>query len=412
MSYPSLTEITRNPPSTRGQVEKNWMFFSSRQNNFIHYDMGPNTRTFAKLLGGGLTTVNLTDEYEYPCIAAFPGHRAVGSWHQATNSLRLVLCNRHDGDCRQTDENTVYFAIIHHKIRGLMGLPARYERYFMVWSAVAPFSMLGLSSSPILLANETANGFTTEENWADDPDHLADIAAGGEGKGDWARFTYTVSIAYAWGRQNDDPQDKNIGYLDDDVILGVGIDDEDCNYGIAKPRDFLQCLRACPGRSPTPIEVENMVVDIERHDPEEEEKSAPEPEAAEDEEGDEAMEKTDSTNDEATEKETLGRTGAASSADEADVDTLAGALSTTTVSRTTGTSSMRKPRPVDAEEDEGPTAVPIGAPRPAISEVVTMIPADAGTVDLDASAPRADQPPPMVGAVEAERAAARQRAEQ
>lgn len=428
MSYPSLTEITRNPPSTRGQVEKNWMFFSSRQNNFIHYDMGPDNRAFAKLLGGGLTTVNLTDEYELPCIASYPGMKAVGSWHQATNSLRLVLCNRNDKDCEQNDENTVFFAIIHHKIRGLMGLPARYERYFMVWSAVPPFSMLGISKHPILMANETANGFSAEENWQDDPEHQAMVDAGGEGKGEWARFTYTVSMAYAWGRRLDESQDKNTGYLDDEVIIGVGVDDEDCTYAISTPRDFLQCLRACPGRSSTPVEVAtHWSLRVGEKSSGKEEAAKPDVMLAGDlargdldEEAAEAIavEPTEVTTLETSILPSLANNAAAataaattSSTDAAD-DATSISSNTSTLSATVATSSSVSATSVTSatttNEAEGgaPTAIPVGAPQPTTSETVNMVPADADNVDLDATAPSGDAPPPLVGSEAANKAAA------
>lgn len=255
MSYPSLTELTRNPPDTRGPIEKNWMFFSSRQSSFIHYDIAPARRTFAKLLGGGLTTVNLTDPMELSCINAVANQKKVGSWHQSTNSLRLILCDRSDETCIPNVENTVFFSMIHHKIKGHYGLPIRYERYFIVWSATPPFSMLGMSQHAMLMANETATGWSEEENWADDDDNRRRLAKGEKGKPMFAVFTYTVSIGYAWGRANDTSQDKNLGYLDDEVVVGVGIDDGAQMYSRVKARDLLQCLRACPGRAAAPMKV-------------------------------------------------------------------------------------------------------------------------------------------------------------
>ena len=264
MSYPSLTEITRNPRNTRGSIEKNWMMFGSeKQGSFVHYDFSPTKRTFAKLLGGGITTVNLTDPYEMPCIGADnkPSLDGTdGTWHQGTNSLELVLCDRADPNCAPTSQNSVFFAIIHHKHKNAMSLPLRYERYVAVWSATPPFSMLGISQHPILLANETANGFSADENWAGDPEHEALVAQGKPGKTNWAIFTYTVSIAWAWGRAMDKPQDKNIGYLDDEVILGIGVDDKAMVFTRITARELLQCLRACPGRADHPLSQEGDIV--------------------------------------------------------------------------------------------------------------------------------------------------------
>ena len=255
MSYSTLTELTRNPASDRYPIEKNWMmFFPSGSSSFVHYEMSQKTgRTFAKLLGGGLTTTNLTDPLEISCLPETLENQTDvslkdASWHQATNSLRLILCNRFDTECAAKAETTVFFAIIHRKHSNLLKLPLRYERYAMVWSATPPFSMLGISKYPIQLANETANGWTAEENWDDEPQAL------GDDKHMWPKtFTYTVSIAYAWGRPNDEAEDKNLGYLDDEVILGIGIDDEGQGYSIVKVRSLLQCLRACPGRAEVDI---------------------------------------------------------------------------------------------------------------------------------------------------------------
>jgi len=254
MSYPSLTELTRNPPRSRDVIEKNWMFFSSRQGSYIHYDMSIKKRTFAKLLGGGLTTVNLTDPFEQPCLVeASDGKSDKGSWHQGTNSLRLILCDRHDENCRPNVDNEIFFSLVHRKHKGMLGLPLRYERYFIVWSAAPPFSMLAVSRHPILMANETASGWDPGENWEDDEEHQNLVANGKKGKENGARFTYTVSLAWASGRAFDQPSDKNVGYLDDEVILGIGVDDAAQVYARVLAKDLLQCLRSCPGRGSSPL---------------------------------------------------------------------------------------------------------------------------------------------------------------
>ena len=173
-----------------------------------------------------------------------------GSWHQGTNSLKLILCDRSDKGCKPRPENTVFWSLIHHKHKNYYALPLRYERYFIVWSSTPPYQMLAMSKLPVILANETVSGWDLEESWDDDPEQQRMLNEGQEGKGEFAVFTYTPSIAYSWGRFEDQPQDKNIGYLDDEVILGVGIDDMAQGYARAKAKDLLQCLRACPGRAP------------------------------------------------------------------------------------------------------------------------------------------------------------------
>ena len=242
------------------------LFFTSSGESYIHYDLSnprkaDQGRTFAKLIGNGFTTPNLTDPLEVPCLyntdsTETDEAKKGGTWHQATNSLRLVPCKREDSQCNASGANTVFFAIIHHKFPNSLGLPLRYERYFMVWSAVPPFSLIGVSKHPILMANETASGWTPSQNW-DDDDTNARIVHDTKtrrnatepygGKDNWAYFTYTVSMAYAWGRsKNDEVEDKNIGYLDDEVVLGIGVEDKGQVFARVRAGDLVQCLRACP----------------------------------------------------------------------------------------------------------------------------------------------------------------------
>ncbi|KAE8450273.1 hypothetical protein EG329_006701 [Mollisiaceae sp. DMI_Dod_QoI] len=251
MSYPTLTEITRNPPWTRRSYEKNWVMFSpSPSTSYIQYDLNSTTRTFAQLIGSGLTTPNMTDPFEKPCLMDPTAEELANgnlmadasTLHQATPALKLILCERSDLTCIRASPEMVFFAAIQRKHVNGYGLPVRYERSFVVWSATAPFNMLAVSQHPILFANETSRGWTAEEIWDDLPEALA------AGRGEFGRFTYTTTIAYAWGREESDIREKGVGYLDDEVILSVGIDDEGGLYGKVKVSELLQCLRICPGR--------------------------------------------------------------------------------------------------------------------------------------------------------------------
>lgn len=310
-SYPTLTELTRNPPSTRAAIEKNWLlFFPSSGEAYIQYELPSHItkssastsdnkstptrgRTFAKLLGNGLTTTNLTDPLEQPCLNELTalydndaaGKPRRGTWHQATNSLRLVLCERADPNCQPTSSNTVFFALIHRKFPNELKLPLRYERFFLVWAATPPFGMLGISKHPILLYNETASGWTAGQNWADDDveakavsftdnpglvpgkravrnETIPTLAADDSSteKPLWAYFTYTVSIAYGWGRppkakrhghigNGDEAEDMHVGYLDDEVVLGIGVDDAGQAFARVRAGDLVSCMQACPGRT-------------------------------------------------------------------------------------------------------------------------------------------------------------------
>jgi hypothetical protein len=143
-----------------------------------------------------------------------------------------------------------FFAAIHRKHENQYGLPLRYERYVAVWSASQPFGMLAVSKYPILFMNETAAGWTTNEMWDDVPEAVK------EERGEWAGWTYTTTIAWAWrrnekvggesGEKGEEMEGKNVGFLDDEVILSVGVDDEGQVYGKLALWELLQCLRLCP----------------------------------------------------------------------------------------------------------------------------------------------------------------------
>lgn len=249
MTYPSLTELTRNPPSTRKSYEKNWLTFSpTPSTSYIQYELSPTKRTIAQLIGSGLTTPNLTDPSEQPCLHdATPAeisrnkYMANATWHQATPSLKLILCARTNTTCRNADPETVFIAAIQRKHVNDWELPIRYERYLVLWSAKPPFRMLAVSKHPMLFANETTTGWTAEETWDDVPE------AAEEGRGFWARLTYTTTIAWVWGRGEEDVRGLGTGFLDDEVVVSVGVDDEDQAFGRVVVADLLQCLRVCPG---------------------------------------------------------------------------------------------------------------------------------------------------------------------
>jgi hypothetical protein len=227
MSYPTITELTKNPPSSRESYEKIWVMFStSRSTSYIQYELNSTSRTIAKLMGGGLTTTNITSPLEKSCFSdptaeevASGKYMATTAWHQATPSLKLVLCSRFDLLCHDAPSNIVFIAVIHRKVFDGFGLPSRYERYMIIWSATPPFDVLAVSKLPVLFINETVAGWTAEESWDDVPPPKS-----GERK-HWARFTYKTTIAYVWGRDGGEIKNMGVGYLDDEVILSVGVED-------------------------------------------------------------------------------------------------------------------------------------------------------------------------------------------
>ncbi|KAK9476961.1 hypothetical protein V1514DRAFT_321558 [Lipomyces japonicus] len=188
--YSTVTELTRH--EGRRYVEKNYLVFYDAETDaeYVQFELGHNTRHFARLVGNGLTTRNLTLSLEQSCI------HLDATWHQATNAIKVVLCKY--GECEPGPENTVYISFLHRK-EGIKGsLKVQYFRYLAMWRTVAPFQMVGFSSKPIR--------FDNEDEW----EQKFDV----EGK-----FLYTVSMAWETN------QNRYEGYLNENVIVSLGVGD-------------------------------------------------------------------------------------------------------------------------------------------------------------------------------------------
>jgi len=231
-----------------------------------------------------------------------------GHWHQGSNSLRLVLCTHQQfrsHSCLSKSATTsaeskhakpkdqysmsrdeyenllieegmvVHFSIIHRKFSNTWKLPMRYERYFLVWEARRPFRTLAVSRWPMLFGEERARPWSWEEDiawglsggksekrsgdannvetWDDEGEvQLSRRATSGRQS---HYFTYTPSIAWTWKGKSEDEswhrarghEDLGTGYLGDEIVVGIGMDD--MGQGLVKVGidDVLGCMRMCPG---------------------------------------------------------------------------------------------------------------------------------------------------------------------
>ena len=335
--YRQLTELTRNPRSTRNEIEKNWVLFFPREDEaWVQYDvmgqleesveaghadiMGGTLlesqpghekhdvhgrkvgiysnvtinrrarndrfsrnetitrnekvaahvgsgkvdggRTIAQISSNGFTTENMTSQHEKSCFDVrshkhnYDTHGRHGHWHQGTNSLRMVACTRKEMRRRTchgpTNHNLTHheyeellireglvfhFSFIHRKFTGQFA-PLRYERYLLLWEARQPFQLLGVSQFPILFNNERARPWNIT----------------GDGREIGEYFTYTPSIAWAWKKYTGGDaeidrerghEDLGTGYVDDEVVIGIGIDDT--AQGVVKlpVKDLLSCIKLC-----------------------------------------------------------------------------------------------------------------------------------------------------------------------
>lgn len=109
--------------------------------------------------------------------------------HLSSPMLSLTLCNR--GDCEPTPENTVMIGLVHHHQD-----PLWYDRRIAAYSPVPPFNLLSVSKK---------------------------LSYHGEEEGRW---TWTGSMTYFHHHRPDRFPSKSHGFLDDEIWLSFGIQDQ------------------------------------------------------------------------------------------------------------------------------------------------------------------------------------------
>ncbi|KAF4984106.1 hypothetical protein FZEAL_645 [Fusarium zealandicum] len=192
------TEIQR--PLSWNTIEKNWfLFWDSSGNMYAHYDITPK-RVFA-LLGSdgsaGPDLAPLAQASDEKCMAKYLPQLPpdLESIHQATNSLQITMCQRSDPQCVPDDSNTFIFIIYQHKT--FYSYHSVYEPYVIVFRQQAPFEIHAMSRQPFWIHGRQRH---PERSTSD--------------------MLYVTSMNW---RQRDQ---RYHGYLDDELFLGFGIEDE------------------------------------------------------------------------------------------------------------------------------------------------------------------------------------------
>ncbi|KAK9458547.1 uncharacterized protein V1516DRAFT_682441 [Lipomyces oligophaga] len=150
-----LETIELNRPGQRAEIEQNWVLMFEKNKTFIQQDLHP--RTFSSI---GWQNKNLAPR-SFSCIEALTEGKSSAVLQQATNTLRLSLC---EFPCTATLENTVLISIIH--VKYLEGYSPYYERRVLMTSATFPFDVIGISP-PLLYAGTDENDmiYTTMIAW-------------------------------------------------------------------------------------------------------------------------------------------------------------------------------------------------------------------------------------------------------
>ncbi|KIV93826.1 hypothetical protein PV10_05012 [Exophiala mesophila] len=231
-------DIQRPPPYDH--IEKNYfLFWDLEGSTYVHQDLWPE-RVLTTLFANGSVSSNLSPKEDQTCLSRLlpnlslythtsPGIK-VNAIHQSSNSLLVTLCSRDDPECVPSSSNTVVMAIFQHK--EYYESHALYHPYALIFNATAPFNVLAVSRRALWInGRDMLTRKTDAIYWRLFDDALLP-------KGHTEMF-FVTSINWMT------PGSGYHGFIDDDVLVGFGIEDTRSAVIDVKMEDLLQELNWC-----------------------------------------------------------------------------------------------------------------------------------------------------------------------
>lgn len=237
------TELQRPLTQPYRAVEKNWfVFWDAEGQGYVHYDIAP-SRSFAQLQPDGSVGPDLSPvvaESDDVCLRRLLPTLAPGanseSIHQATNTLSITLCARADPACVPGPDNTFVLTIVQHK--SFYRLHSTYEPYAVLFRAVEPFEVYGVSSKPLWISGRRAPPSAASPS----PDSLSQQEGGSDAMRSvklQSEMIYVTSISWKAHGQ------RYHGFLDDVLFLGFGIEDAATGVIDVLARDLVDGINLC-----------------------------------------------------------------------------------------------------------------------------------------------------------------------
>lgn len=215
--FRTATELQRPPPL--GTVEKNWfLFWDVNDQPYVHYDIVPQ-RVYAQVGPDGSVGPDLATEsasMDEKCFDKYMPKPAPEqeSLHQSTNSLLVTLCRRSEPSCVANDDNTFIFTIFQHKT--FYNFHSVYEPYIMAFRRQPPFQVHAMSRRPLWIFGREMHA---ESGTSD--------------------MLYVTSMSWKNREQ------RYHGFIDDQVFLAFGIEDEKAGGLDVLAGDLLGELGLC-----------------------------------------------------------------------------------------------------------------------------------------------------------------------
>lgn len=232
-TFKSPTEVQQIAESD-GKGEHDFLFWDTAGKAYIHHTLFP-SRNFADLKTDGSVGPNLGSiaaMQDAICMAKYMPRvqDEAHEWiQQATNSLSITLCKRKDPFCRTTEGNTHLMHIFN--LASNYDNHLIYEPYLLLFEQDAPFALKAISQRPfwihgrdVLSSNSSTFQYFGKE---------ATIP-----EGHTERFSVT---GLSWKTH----AQRYHGFLDDPILLGLGIEDAQAAGMDVLADDLLQDLALC-----------------------------------------------------------------------------------------------------------------------------------------------------------------------
>ncbi|KAK9314924.1 hypothetical protein V1522DRAFT_415859 [Lipomyces starkeyi] len=243
--YSNLTELRRDDMH---EIEKNWVLLYDENNeDYVHHDMTP--RSISKGVNG--SNILLVPAQELPECMRSPlkdfskTKDAVNEYHQATNSLRVTMC---EFPCIPTIHNTVLVSLMHIKYKNVYEL--FYRRYAMIMNVTAPFEVIGRTNNLMFAGlDEQTMLYTVSMVWDKSFNARPEW---NDATGDSSILANSAEYAEDYSRKEGYGQSRNQladgyyhGWIDDTVMINIGVNDCDAAVLHVPMRDMLDCIVLC-----------------------------------------------------------------------------------------------------------------------------------------------------------------------
>ncbi|KAK9459154.1 uncharacterized protein V1516DRAFT_681111 [Lipomyces oligophaga] len=271
--FPNLTELTR--PNLQ-EIEKNWfMMFDSLDSNreYLHYDFLH--RSLAALkppadIATYKSIANPSPELVRGLLQNFKkSDYSANDIHQASNSLLVTLC---DFPCIPTIHNTVLVELMHIKYSDYYRL--YYRRFAIIMNATAPFDVLGRTENLMYAGTDSDTMiYTVSMAWdkGNFPRHEPWDESRHGGKEIWLELDIQQQLERERNKaptvspiddtfdqeeadsmalhkratsssQNPFISDGYHGWLDDVLMINIGINDNAAGTIHTTAKDLLECI--------------------------------------------------------------------------------------------------------------------------------------------------------------------------